>query len=199
MKEKETPPGTSRSGRAIVLQKYGFLASVRAWVAQPVASEPNLQPQTHSLPADSRRTRLVLLLIPMNAADLNSALLKLVDKKHELAQLAYNDARYDDVEEELHDLGDSFNEEYGDYLEEALDGVHRRLRSDTDVLLPTAYLPATGAGAVPGPKEGVWIDSEEYPGTKIYLTLVPNPTRFLLAVGPERKEVWKHEAHPATH
>lgn len=132
----------------------------------------------------------------MNATDLNAALLKLVSKKHELAQLAYNDARYDDVEEELHDLEDSFNEEYGDYLEEALEGVHRKLRSDTDVLLPTAYLTTS---ATPGPKEGVWIDSEEYPGKKAYLALVPNPTRFVLSIGQERKELWKHEAHPATH
>ncbi len=135
----------------------------------------------------------------MNATDLNAALVTLVQKKHELAQLAYNDARYDDVEEELHDLEDTFNEEYGDYLEEALDSVHRKLRSDTDVLLPTAYLPSSGVGAQPGPKEGVWIDSEEYPGKKAYLSLIPNPTRFVLIIGPERKEVWKHEAHPAPH
>ncbi len=135
----------------------------------------------------------------MNATDLNAALVKLVEKKHELAQLAYNDTRYDDVEEELHDLEDTFNEEYGEYLEEALDGVHRRLRSDTDVLLPTAYLPSSGIAVAPGPKEGVWIDSEDFPGKKAYLTLVPNPTRFLVTSGPERKEVWKHEAHPATH
>lgn len=139
------------------------------------------------------------LLIPMNATDLNAALVKLVDKKHELAQLAYNDTRYDDVEEELHDLEDAFNAEYGDYLEEALDSVHRRLRSDTDVLLPTAYLPNSGAQAAPGPKEGVWIDAEEFPGKKAYLALVPSPTRLMLTVGKECKEMWKHEAHPAAH
>jgi hypothetical protein len=134
----------------------------------------------------------------MNLANLNATLVQLINKKHELTQLAYNDTRYDDVEEELHDLEDSFNEEYGDYLEEALDSVHRKLRSDTDVLLPTAYLPTTVTGEI-GPKEGVWIDSEEFPGKKAHLVLVPNPTRLVLSVGKERKEMWKHEAHPAGH
>lgn len=166
-----------------------------------------LQSENHSVPARPSRPPSVIpqprafAYVPdsMNAADLNAALLKLVEKKHELAQLAYNDARYDDVEEELHDLEDTFNDEYGEYLEEALESVHRRLRSDTDVLLPTAYLPTSPATAAPGPKEGVWIDSEEYPGKKVYLALVPNPTRFVLAVGAERKEMWKHEAHPVGH
>ncbi len=135
----------------------------------------------------------------MNATDLNAALVKLVEKKHELSKLAYNDAQYDDVEEALHDLEDAFNEEYGDYLEEALDAVHRKLRSDTDVLLPTAYLPSSGTTNPPGAKEGVWIDSEQFPGKKAYLMLVPNPTRFMLTIGAERKEMWKHEAHPAGH
>jgi len=134
----------------------------------------------------------------MNLSELNSALVKLVNKKHELAQLAYNDTRYDDVEEELHDLEDSFNEQYGDYLEEVLEGVHRKLRSDTDVLLPTAYLPNALNGEI-GNKEGVWIDSEEFPGKKAHLVLVPNPTRLVLAVGQERRELWKADVHHHAH
>lgn len=134
----------------------------------------------------------------MNLTDLNGALVKVIQKRHELSELTYDDPRYDDVEEALHDLEDTFNEEYGDYLEEALDAVHRRLRSDTDVLLPTAYLPNTVSGEV-GAKEGVWIDSENYPGKKVHLVLVPNPTRLVVAVGKERQEVWKHEAHPSLH
>ena len=67
------------------------------------------------------------------------------------------------------------------------------------MLLPTAYLPSSGVGAMLGAKEGVWIDAEEFPGKKAYLVLVPNPTRFLITIGKERKEMWKHEAHPAAH
>lgn len=126
----------------------------------------------------------------MNKEDLNRALVALIEKKQELTQLTYDDARYDDVEEELHDLEDDFNDEYGTFLEEALEKVHADLGSDTDVLLPTAYLPAS-TSATPSPKEGVWIDSEKYSGKEARLTLVPNPTRLVLTVGKQVQEaVW---------
>ncbi|SNR61776.1 MULTISPECIES: hypothetical protein [Hymenobacter] len=127
----------------------------------------------------------------MNKEDLNRALVTLIEKKAELHKLTYDDARYDDVEEELHDLEDDFNDEYGSFLEAALEKVHDELVSDTDVLLPTAYLPATTSGT-PSPKEGVWIDSEKYSGKEARLTLVPNPTRLVLTVGKAvQQDVWK--------
>lgn len=127
----------------------------------------------------------------MNSEELNRALVALIDKKAELHTLTYDDARYDDVEEELHDLEDDFNEAYGAPLETALEKVHDELSSDTDVLLPTAYLPVNTSGQ-PGPKEGVWIDSEKYSGKQTRLTLVPNPVRLVLTVGKAvQKEVWK--------
>jgi hypothetical protein len=127
----------------------------------------------------------------MKTEELNRALVALIEKKAELHKLTYDDARYDDVEEALHDLEDDFNDEYGDFLETALDKVHTDLKSDTDVLLPTAYLP-TSATAAPSPKEGVWIDSEKYPGKEARLTLVPNPVRLVLTVGKSvQQELWK--------
>ncbi|MBF9144106.1 hypothetical protein [Hymenobacter properus] len=127
----------------------------------------------------------------MKTEELNRALVALIEKKAELHKLTYDDARYDDVEEALHDLEDDFNDEYGDFLETALDKVHTDLKSDTDVLLPTAYLP-TSATAAPSPKEGVWIDSEKYPGKEARLTLVPNPVRLVLTVGKTvQEELWK--------
>ncbi|QIX60345.1 hypothetical protein FY528_00425 [Hymenobacter lutimineralis] len=127
----------------------------------------------------------------MNKEDLNRALVALIEKKQELQKLTYDDARYDDVEEELHDLEDDFNDEYGAFLEAALEKVHTDLVSDTDVLLPTAYLPAS-TSATPSPKEGVWIDSEKYSGKEARLTLVPNPTRLVLTVGKAvQQEVWQ--------
>lgn len=127
----------------------------------------------------------------MNLEELNSALVTLIEKKQVLHDMKYDDARYDDVEEELHDLEDDFNEEYGAYLEAALDKVHTDLSSDTDVLLPTAYLPSS-IGGTPSPKEGVWVDSEKYPGKEARITLVPNPTRIVLTVGKAvQQELWK--------
>ncbi|MGI4886864.1 MAG: hypothetical protein ACRYFR_18050 [Janthinobacterium lividum] len=127
----------------------------------------------------------------MKTEDLNRALVALIEKKAELHTLTYDDARYDEVEEALHDLEDDFNDEYGDYLEEALDKVHGDLKSDTDVLLPTAYLPSDPRAA-PSPKEGVWVDSEKYPGKEARITLVPNPVRIMLTVGKQvQQELWK--------
>lgn len=127
----------------------------------------------------------------MKTEDLNLALVALIEKKAELHTLTYDDARYDEVEEALHDLEDDFNDEYGDYLEDALDKVHGDLKSDTDVLLPTAYLPSDPRSA-PSPKEGVWVDSEKYPGKEARITLVPNPVRIMLTVGKQvQQELWK--------
>jgi len=122
----------------------------------------------------------------MNADDLNKALLALIEKKAELQVLTYDDSRYDDVEEALHDLEDDFNDDYGTDLEAALEKVHTELQSDTDVLLPTAYLPAT---LTPKKEDGVWIDSEKYPG-RVRLVLRPNPVRFVLTTSKGEVEVW---------
>ena len=124
----------------------------------------------------------------MNATDLNQALVALIEKKAELQQLTYDDARYDDVEEALHDLEDDFNDDYGHDLEATLEKVHADLRSDTDVLLPTAYLPA---GLSAQKDDGVWIDSEKYPG-RVRLVLRPNPARFVLTTAKgQEHELWK--------
>ncbi|MBK0403912.1 hypothetical protein I5M27_13030 [Adhaeribacter sp. BT258] len=131
----------------------------------------------------------------MNTENLNKQLVALIEKKQALGKLSYNDERYDDIEEELHDLEDSFNEEFGPYLEDVLEDVHAKLCPDTDVLLPTAYLPNNLDGESGGDnKEGVWVDSDEFPGKEARLVLVPNPTRIILSVGKAvRKEVWKAE------
>ena len=127
----------------------------------------------------------------MNTEELNRALVALIEKKAELHKLTYDDARYDDVEEALHDLEDDFNDDYGADLEAALETVHADLKSDTDVLLPTAYLPSN-PNSTPSPKEGVWVDSEKYPGKEARITLIPNPVRIMLTVGKAvQQELWK--------
>ena len=111
----------------------------------------------------------------MDINELNKALITLIEKKQALSKLSYNDDRYDDMEEELHDLED----------------VHAKLCPDSDVLLPTAYLPNNLGGETTAEKEGVWVDSDEFPGKEARLILVPNPARLILSVGKTvRKEVW---------
>ncbi|GAB2538973.1 hypothetical protein [Rufibacter soli] len=131
----------------------------------------------------------------MNIQEINTALVTIIQKKQELSKLSYNDDRYDDVEEELHDLEDELNDSFGEYLEEVLGDVHHKVCPDTDVLLPTAYLPEQLSGdgqvEVTG-KEGVWVEADAYPNKEARLVLVPNPTRIILSVGKNvREEVWK--------
>ena len=130
----------------------------------------------------------------MNATDLNNSLIAIIQKKEELESLNYNDERYDDIEEELHDLEDDFNDYYGDYLEEVLEDVHDKLKSDTDVLVPSAYLASSlnGEGTKPdGEKDGVWVESDEFPGVEMRLVLIPNPTRFVVVIGNQVRELWR--------
>jgi hypothetical protein len=129
----------------------------------------------------------------MNTENLNKQLVALIEKKQALSKLSYNDERYDDIEEELHDLEDDFNEEFGPYLEDVLEDVHAKICPDTDVLLPTAYLPNSLEGeSGTDQKEGVWVDYDEFPGKESRLVLVPNPVRLILSVGKNvRTEVWK--------
>lgn len=92
--------------------------------------------------------------------------------------IGYNDPKYDEVEEQLHDMEDSFLEEFGDFLEKVLLDVHDKHCSDSDVLLPIAYL-----------GEGAQVDSDKYPDKETRLILEANPPRFILKVGKDNHEV----------
>lgn len=132
----------------------------------------------------------------MNANALNSAIVAILEKKQELNSLDYNDERYDDIEEELHDLEDDFNEEYGDYLEDVLEDVHGKIKSDADILLPTAYLASSldGKELEEGEEsEGVWVESDSFPGVEMRLVLVANPPRVLLILSDQERVLWKAE------
>ena len=137
----------------------------------------------------------------MDIKALNKDLITLVEKKNQLAGLNYNDPKYDDIEEELHDLEDDFQEKYGEYLEDALHVVHDDICPDNDVLLPIAYLAdkyvKVGEKADGSPiwetdmKQGVLVDVDDYPGKPARLVFVPNPVRLVLMVsGVGKEEVW---------
>ena len=55
---------------------------------------------------------------------MDDAIIAILEKRLELSQLTYADEKYDDIEEELHDLEDDFNDEYGTELENLLDSIH---------------------------------------------------------------------------
>ena len=139
----------------------------------------------------------------MDIKSLDKELLEIVEKKNKLLELGYDSEKYDDLEEELHDLEDDFIEKYGDYLEDMLEDVHMKICPDTDVLLPIAYIAnqyvavgknndGTHIYEVP-PKEGVIVEADKYPDKVSRLVLIPNPLRLMLMNGKNIKEiVWEN-------
>jgi hypothetical protein len=137
----------------------------------------------------------------MDIQALDKALTALVEQKNKLAGLNYNDLRYDEEEEQLHDMEDDFQKQYGEYLEDALHVVHDDICPDNDVLLPIAYLADkyNSVGQKPDGstlwdidmQQGVLVDVDDYPGKPARLAFVPNPTRLMLSVsGVGKEEVW---------
>ena len=132
----------------------------------------------------------------MDLKALDQSLQEIVKRRMELRKIDYNNPKYDDLEEELHDLEDSLHEDFGDYLEEALQQVHDEYCPDTDVLYPIAYIAKAyeinekNEYTVPT-SEGVYVEVDRFPGIDTKLVLVPNPTRVLLNIGKDKQQlVW---------
>lgn len=128
---------------------------------------------------------------------LDNELRNLIDKKSALNGLNYSSAEYDQLEEEVHDLEDTFLSSYGSYLEQAFHEVHDEYCPDNDVLLPIAYVPnevlksdTQTYQAAKG--QGVYIEADDFDSSETKLVLLPGPTRIELLVGFDKKEiVWQ--------
>jgi hypothetical protein len=138
----------------------------------------------------------------MNWEKIDQELTEIVQQRNQLSALEYSDENYDDLEEQLHDLEDDFNENYEDILEPELEKIYSKLKSDSDVLLPTAYLANYYQEMLPDAKgsityevngdQGVPIESDQLGKVDLRIVLIPNPTRFVLLInGKQLKELWK--------
>ena len=117
----------------------------------------------------------------MDVKALDTAMGEIVKKREELSKIDYNNPKYDELEEALHDLEDDFQEKYGDFLEEALQKVHDAVCPDNDVLLPIAYI-----------GKGVPLETDKYAGQDTRLEMAPSPARVILHIGKDKQEVmWK--------
>ena len=130
----------------------------------------------------------------MDLKELDRELQEIIKRRMELQKIDYNNPKYDDLEEELHDLEDSFHVKFGDYLEEALQQVHDEHCPDTDVLYPIAYIAKSyvindkNEFSV-SPNEGVYVEVDKLPGKDTKLVIVPNPPRVILNIGKDRQQV----------
>ena len=132
----------------------------------------------------------------MDLKELDKALQEIAKRRMALLKIDYSNTKYDDLEEELHDLEDIFHEQYGDYLEEVLQVVHDEYCPDTDVLSPIAYI---AKSYIVNEKneysvstdEGVFVEVDKLPGKDTKLVIVPNPPRVMLNIGKDKQQlVW---------
>ncbi len=132
----------------------------------------------------------------MDLDALDKSLVEIIKIKNELRSIGYQDPRYDDIEEKLHDLEDELMERYGEEMEQVIQEVHDRLCPDTDVLMPIAYLaksyvPAEGEDGSEtfdvDLKEGVPVILDEYPDQLTRMVLLPNPPRLIVQVNREKR------------
>jgi hypothetical protein len=130
----------------------------------------------------------------MDIKALDNALQEIVKRRIELAKIDYNNPKYDDLEEQLHNLEDDLQDNYGEYLENALQEVHDKYSPDTDVLYPIAYLAKTYTVNEKNEysvtdNEGVFTEIEGQPSKNTKLVLIPNPPRIVLNGGKEKQQV----------
>ena len=114
----------------------------------------------------------------MDIKAMDKALMELTKKRNELKSVGYNDPKYDDLEEKLHDLEDNFLDKFGEDLEKVLQDIHDKHCSDSDVLLPIAYL-----------GDGAQVEVDKHPGKEARLIFEANPPRFILKIGKDSNEV----------
>lgn len=133
----------------------------------------------------------------MDVKALDKALQEIIKARMELAKVDYNNPKYDELEESLHDLEDAFQDKFGDELESALQEVHDEYCPDSDVLHPVAYIAKKynisdkNEYSVTN-SEGVFVEMDDYPGKDTKLVLLPSPVRIVLNIGSEKQQVvWK--------
>jgi hypothetical protein len=114
----------------------------------------------------------------MDAKTLDKSLQEILQKREELSKIDYSNPKYDDLEEELHDLEDKFQDDYGTDLEEAFQNVHDELCPENDVLMPIAYL-----------GKGVPVEVDKFAGKDTKLILATTPPRIILSIGKDKQQV----------
>lgn len=130
----------------------------------------------------------------MDIKELDKAIQEIAIRRNALKKIDYNNPKYDDLEEELHDLEDSLHVKFGEYLEDVLQDVHDKYCPDTDVLYPIAYLAKSytindkNEFSV-ATTEGVFVEVDSIPGKDTKLVIVPNPIRVILNVGKDQQQI----------
>lgn len=131
----------------------------------------------------------------MDIKAVDKALQEIAKKRNELNKLNYDNPLYDDLEEQLHDLEDTFQDKFGKDMEKILQDVHDKYCPDNDVLQAVAYL--AKSYTISGKNEysvadseGVFVELDDQPGKPTKLVILPNPPRIVLTGAGEQKVLW---------
>jgi hypothetical protein len=144
----------------------------------------------------------------MNFNDVNAKILQLIELNEKLSEISYSDARYDELEDEVYNLQDRLNEQYGKYFDAVLADIYKQLHSNDDLLNFTDYIARTylisgeknpdGSlkfDGVPDETPLIVIKPEALKGKKVEgrIYLKPNPLRIGFAIGEHERIVWTSE------
>ncbi len=134
----------------------------------------------------------------MNFKKINADLLDLIELRNQIAKVSYNAPEYDELEDEITDFEDTFNERYSKGIEEIAHKIHKQLLPSSEVLVSTAYVAKNYTPSVVNeddydvnPEQGVVFNENE--GDKILslrLVLYPNPLKFVFISKKDIKIVW---------
>lgn len=130
----------------------------------------------------------------MNIKELDKDIQEIIKKRIELQKLDYNNPKYDELEEQLHENEDDFQDKYGEELEEILQDIHDDHCPDSDVLMPVAYIAKKYSISAKGEysvdfSEGVFVETEKYAGSDTKLVILPNPARIVLSISADNQQV----------
>ena len=115
--------------------------------------------------------------------------------KNKLANTTYDNADYDVIEDEVHDLEDSFMDKYGDFLTDILGDVHEEYCPEDEVLSPIAYIANKYIEKENNEfsvsiNDGVLVEVEKFNADEGRLVLIPNPLRVVLNLEKQKVIVW---------
>jgi hypothetical protein len=145
----------------------------------------------------------------MKYNEVNQKILELIDLNEHLADLNYNDPKYDELEEKVYNLQDEINEAYGKHFDTVIQGILDQLKSKDDLLNFTDYVARSynvsgdknpdGSlkfDKVPQESTLIIIKPEALNGKRIEakLYIKPNPLRIGLAIGDHERIVWSSES-----
>lgn len=116
----------------------------------------------------------------------NQHLIEIIEVKNKLADLTYNDEQYDELEDKLHDLEDSFIDEHDESISDLLSDIYDEYCPEEEILSPISYIAnryiVDGKDYLVDIREGVFVEIEkkDYPVNSGRIVLLPNPLRFAL-------------------